>query len=185
MELQFILDNLHKPIEFHFLLRHLFLESILNWMKSFSTQNGFFKNRFYPKMFFWLGIINELSSSGLWAIYFLTIRPPGPFRRWLALYYCELTQREVEYLSLSRDTTEADIKQRREIRNKNVVYIDQCAVVAAIKGRVLILEGLEKCERNVLPVLNNLLENRYAPNVFLPKLINILKIVSSKHNHRS
>jgi hypothetical protein len=94
---------------------------------------------------------------------FLTyIRPPGPFRRWLALYYCELTQREVEYISLSRDTTEADIKQRREIRNKNVVYIDQCAVVAAIKGRVLILEGLEKCERNVLPVLNNLLENRYS-----------------------
>lgn len=78
------------------------------------------------------------------------------------MYYCELTQREVEYISLSRDTTEADIKQRREIRNKDVVYIDQCAVVAAIEGRVLILEGLEKCERNVLPVLNNLLENRYV-----------------------
>lgn len=31
---------------------------------------------------------------------------------------------------------------------------------AAIKGRVLILEGIEKAERNVLPVLNNLLENR-------------------------
>lgn len=36
----------------------------------------------------------------------------------------------------------------------------QCAVRAAIKGRVLILEGIEKAERNVLPVLNNLLENR-------------------------
>lgn len=31
---------------------------------------------------------------------------------------------------------------------------------AAIHGRVLVLEGLEKVERNVLPVLNNLLENR-------------------------
>lgn len=31
---------------------------------------------------------------------------------------------------------------------------------AAVKGRVLILEGIEKAERNVLPVLNNLLENR-------------------------
>lgn len=31
---------------------------------------------------------------------------------------------------------------------------------AAIHGRVLILEGIEKAERNVLPVLNNLLENR-------------------------
>lgn len=31
---------------------------------------------------------------------------------------------------------------------------------AATQGRVLLLEGLEKAERNVLPVLNNLLENR-------------------------
>ena len=31
---------------------------------------------------------------------------------------------------------------------------------AATNGRVLILEGIEKAERNVLPVLNNLLENR-------------------------
>ena len=29
-----------------------------------------------------------------------------------------------------------------------------------MNGRVLILEGIEKAERNVLPVLNNLLENR-------------------------
>lgn len=31
---------------------------------------------------------------------------------------------------------------------------------AAIEGRILILDGIEKAERNVLPVLNNLLENR-------------------------
>ena len=36
----------------------------------------------------------------------------------------------------------------------------QCAVKAATEGRVLVLEGIEKAERNVLPVLNNLLENR-------------------------
>ena len=30
---------------------------------------------------------------------------------------------------------------------------------AAINGRVLILDGVEKVERNVLPLLNNLLEN--------------------------
>lgn len=29
-----------------------------------------------------------------------------------------------------------------------------------MNGRVLVLEGIEKAERNVLPVLNNLLENR-------------------------
>lgn len=85
---------------------------------------------------------------------------PGPFRRWLAFRFCELTQREIEYIALSRDTTETDLKQRREIRNRSVVYLNQSAVTAAIEGRVLIIEGIEKCERNVLPVLNNLLENR-------------------------
>lgn len=40
------------------------------------------------------------------------------------------------------------------------MIIDQSAVRAASQGRILILEGIEKAERNVLPVLNNLLENR-------------------------
>lgn len=31
---------------------------------------------------------------------------------------------------------------------------------AALHGRVLILDGVECAERNVLPILNNLLENR-------------------------
>ncbi|KAG7255150.1 hypothetical protein CRUP_037222 [Coryphaenoides rupestris] len=88
------------------------------------------------------------------------IGPPGPLRRSIAMQYLQLTKREVEYVSLSRDTTEADLKQRREIRSGTAFYIDQCAVRAATEGRILILEGLEKAERNVLPVLNNLLENR-------------------------
>ncbi|XP_037343972.2 von Willebrand factor A domain-containing protein 8 [Pungitius pungitius] len=88
------------------------------------------------------------------------IGPPGPLRRSIAMQYLELTKREVEYVALSRDTTETDLKQRREIRSGTAFYIDQCAVRAATKGRVLVLEGLEKAERNVLPVLNNLLENR-------------------------
>ncbi|VDP14490.1 unnamed protein product [Heligmosomoides polygyrus] len=36
----------------------------------------------------------------------------------------------------------------------------QCAVRAALNGRVLVIDGVEKAERNVLPILNNLLENR-------------------------
>ncbi|MBN3308156.1 VWA8 protein, partial [Amia calva] len=98
------------------------------------------------------------------------IGPPGPLRRSIAMRYLELTRREVEYVALSRDTTETDLKQRREIRAGTAFYIDQarasdawhtpCAVRAATQGRVLVLEGLEKAERNVLPVLNNLLENR-------------------------
>ncbi|XP_072440906.1 von Willebrand factor A domain-containing protein 8 isoform X2 [Chiloscyllium punctatum] len=88
------------------------------------------------------------------------IGPPGPLRRSIAMQYLELTKREVEYMALSRDTTETDLKQRREIRAGTALYLDQCAVRAATEGRILVLEGLEKAERNVLPVLNNLLENR-------------------------
>ena len=47
--------------------------------------------------------------------------------------FCQLTQREVEYLALSRDTTESDLKQRREIRNGTAFYEDQCAVAAAVQ----------------------------------------------------
>ena len=60
-------------------------------------------------------------------------RAPGPLRRTLAMRFCQLTRREVEYLALSRDTTESDLKQRREIRNGTAYYEDQCAVAAAIK----------------------------------------------------
>ena len=35
----------------------------------------------------------------------------------------------------------------------------QPVVEAALKGRLLVLEGLEKAERNLLPIINNLLEN--------------------------
>ena len=40
-------------------------------------------------------------------------------------HYKELTKRELEYVSLSRDTTESDLKQRREIENGTASYIDQ------------------------------------------------------------
>ncbi|XP_060665010.1 von Willebrand factor A domain-containing protein 8 [Drosophila nasuta] len=85
---------------------------------------------------------------------------PGPLRRQLVMQFLELTNRELEYVALSRDTTENDLKQRREIQNKTATYYDQCAVRAALHGRVLVLDGVENVERNVLPVLNNLLENR-------------------------
>ncbi len=37
----------------------------------------------------------------------------------------ELTKREVEYIALTRDTTESDLKQRREIQSGTAYYIDQ------------------------------------------------------------
>lgn len=36
-----------------------------------------------------------------------------------------MTNRDVEYIALSRDTTEADLKQRREIRSGFTKYFDQ------------------------------------------------------------
>ena len=85
---------------------------------------------------------------------------PGPQLRQLAFRFCEVLDREAEYVAISRDTTESDLKQRREIRGGSVVYSDQPVVQAALHGCVLVLEGLEKAERNLLPILNNLLENR-------------------------
>ena len=44
---------------------------------------------------------------------------PGPRRRRLALHICELAGLEVEYVRVTRDTTEADLKQRRDIVGKS------------------------------------------------------------------
>ena len=89
------------------------------------------------------------------------IGPPGSYRRKVAMKYCELAKREVEHLVITRDTTESDLKQRKEIvAGGRTVYVDSAPVRAALNGRILLLDGIEKAERNVLPTLNNLLENR-------------------------
>eukprot|EP00435_Cladocopium_sp_Y103_P037254 s938_g9.t2 len=85
---------------------------------------------------------------------------PGPHLRLSILRFAQQTGREVEYISITRDTTEADLKQRREIIDGQLVFHNAPSVEAALRGRLLILEGLQKAERNVLPLLNNLLENR-------------------------
>ena len=88
------------------------------------------------------------------------IGPPGSSRRHVALSFAELFKREVEVVSISADITESDLKQRREIVGGNAVFVDQAPVRAALHGRLLLLEGIERAERNVLPTLNNLLEAR-------------------------
>ena len=88
------------------------------------------------------------------------IGDPGPRPRALALQFCELLGRECEFVALTRDTSESDLKQRREIRDGALVWANQPPVLAALHGRVLVLQGVERAERNVLPLLNNLLENR-------------------------
>lgn len=51
--------------------------------------------------------------------------PPGQRKRNLAMQYLELTNREYEYVALSRDTSESDMKQRKEIVQGVAKYFDQ------------------------------------------------------------
>jgi von Willebrand factor A domain-containing protein 8 len=94
-------------------------------------------------------------------------------RRRLAMAFAELIQQPVELLTVSQDTTESDLKQRRSLQHKrkinnevvqpSITFQDQAPVRAAINGHLLIIDGLHRAERNVLPTLNNLLENREMP----------------------
>ncbi|KAI8828154.1 AAA domain-containing protein [Chytriomyces cf. hyalinus JEL632] len=97
---------------------------------------------------------------------FLMGPPPSSIRRNLVSLFLSLAQREMDYISLHRDVAaDSDLKQRREIvrsslNEVSVKWTDSVAVDAALNGRVLVIEGIERAERNVLTVLNNLLENR-------------------------
>ena len=107
-------------------------------------------------------------------------------RRHLLLLYASLLGREIEYVSITKDTSEADLKQRKEVTNNGTRYVNQAPVRAALNGRLLILDGLEKAERNVLPTLNNLLENRELPlddgsMVVSPDVYNTHKMGISVH----
>ena len=66
--------------------------------------------------------------------------------------------REVEYLALSRDTTEADLKQRREIVSGTAHYIDQVLKLHR-RADVLPVQRHERVRRDggdVLEVLGQL-----------------------------
>lgn len=115
------------------------------------------KNLFPPSFVRHLEWLMKKDNLGQDALF---VGPPGPTRRRLVFAYLELNRKPYQYIQLTRDTTDSDIKQRREIQNKTALFINQAAVNAAIHGHTLVLDGLEKTERNVLPILNNLLENR-------------------------
>ena len=66
---------------------------------------------------------------------------------------CSITNTEYEFVALHRDVGETELKQGREIRHGgNLVYVDSAAVRAAKSGRILIIEGVEKAERGIMPV---------------------------------
>ncbi len=59
------------------------------------------------------------------------IGPPGPEKFRIAHTFAQLVNQEVEYVALSRDTTESDLKQRREIRNGTAFFEDQVINISA------------------------------------------------------
>jgi hypothetical protein len=64
-----------------------------------------------------------------------------------------LINAEFEYVALHRDVGETELKQGREIRaGGNLVYVDSAAVHAVKHGRLLILDGIERAERGIMPV---------------------------------
>ncbi|KAI0943485.1 hypothetical protein AcW1_002637 [Taiwanofungus camphoratus] len=113
---------------------------------------------------------------------------PGPYARRLALTFCSLINSEYEYIALHRDVGETELKQGREIRTGgNLAYVDSAAVRAVKHGRILIIEGIEKAERGIMPVLNNLLENREinlddGTHVIHPHRYSLLDSSSSEAN---
>ena len=73
-----------------------------------------------------------------------------------------LINSEYEHIALHRDVGETELKQGREMKihhegggkgtGTTLVYTDSAAVRAVKYGRVLIIEGVEKAERGIMPV---------------------------------
>lgn len=59
-----------------------------------------------------------------------------------------MTKRECEYISLSRDTTETDLKQRREIRSGTAYYIDQVGRDISVTEFMHLVETMVHAVRN-------------------------------------
>lgn len=89
------------------------------------------------------------------------LSPPGPYARRLSLTFASLIQLPFEYVSFHRDVGEAELLQTRSLSaGGNLVFEDGPVIRAMKNGHLLILEGVEKAERGVTPIINNILENR-------------------------
>ena len=73
---------------------------------------------------------------------------PAALRR-LVFRFASVMEREVEVVSVSRDSTESDLKWPCASFQMDPYYVNQPVVEAALNGRVLVIEGLEKAERNL------------------------------------
>lgn len=70
---------------------------------------------------------------------------------------------DAEFVTVSAETCGTDLTQRLDFVDGKICRLDGPAVRAAKRGATLILDGIDRAEHNVLPVLNELLENRRIP----------------------
>ena len=78
--------------------------------------------------------------------------------------FCQLRQLpSPEFVSLSRDMGVSDLRDSFDMRGGSLVLTPGPVWRAAERGRILVLDGLNKADINVLPLMNDLLENRSMP----------------------
>ena len=88
------------------------------------------------------------------------LSPPTSYPLTLASSFAETLNLPLYHFPLTSETVSSDLKLRRELINSSTTFSSSSVVSAAVSGGVLFLDGIHRAERNVLPVLNNLLENR-------------------------
>ena len=76
------------------------------------------------------------------------ISPPTQLPALLIELLLAATNQPGTFVNITRDTTESDLKQRREMRASQTVWQDGPVVTAALQGHCLILDGIERAERN-------------------------------------
>lgn len=148
------------------------LQQLLNHLQSTRSEtpetrdlNAWFRNRWFRSVLpsqTQLGHLQWMMQKWQLKQDMFLLGPPTPWKRWLAFLFGSIVAGfEVDYLAISRDTTESELTMRRELDgNGSVVFVMQGLVQAALNGHLMILEGVERAERNVLALINGLLENR-------------------------
>jgi hypothetical protein len=94
-----------------------------------------------------------MMAKDLMKLDMLLVDPPEAgecYRRRWALSYADMTQTPIDVLTISGDAS----------TTTTIQFVDQAPIRAAKYERRLLLDSLEKAERNVFPTLHNFLKNR-------------------------
>jgi MoxR-like ATPase len=94
----------------------------------------------------------------------LLVGAPGAVKRRLVSEFCRVRGLLPPIVvSLQRDVAVSDLRDQVHLRDGALVVLPGPVLRAATEGRVLLLDALNKCDVNVLPVLHDLFESRQMP----------------------